>query len=71
MVVWKRTKGTINLDEIRKIERELTVTFPDEYVSCVLNHNGGQPEPYLFNSKKRNEYVMKQVQCISIILIQA
>jgi hypothetical protein len=30
MVLWKWTKGPINLDEIRIFEQELNVIFPDE-----------------------------------------
>ena len=58
MVLWKMTKGPKNLEEIRIIERELKVIFPDEFVSCVLAFDGGRPDPNQFNTNKRNGYFM-------------
>lgn len=61
MVLWKLTKGPKNLEEIRIIERELKVNFPDEFVSCVLAFDGGRPVPNQFNTNKRNGYFMHRL----------
>lgn len=44
-VVWKYVQRGIRLDEVRKVEEEIGVRFPADYVKCVLENDGGHPQP--------------------------
>ncbi|MCX7568687.1 SMI1/KNR4 family protein [Tumebacillus sp. DT12] len=44
-LVWKYVKRRSSLEEIRKVEQELGVGFPTDYVECVLVNDGGRPRP--------------------------
>ncbi|MBU8920217.1 SMI1/KNR4 family protein [Bacillus sp. FJAT-29953] len=61
MVLWKQTNGPMNLEQIQMIERFLNIAFPKEYVTCVMAHDGGHPEPNRFDTAKRKGYVMDRL----------
>lgn len=60
-VKWILTKGELAREEVLKLERELGVSFPTDYVDCVLQKNGGQPVPDTFDFTGRAEAVFNSL----------
>ena len=42
-----RDRG-VTLDEVRVVEEELSLSFPDALKRLFLENNGGEPDPYSF-----------------------
>lgn len=49
MVKWLYTEQQVERDIIQNVEQKFGVKFPSEYIDCVMNFNGGYPEPNMFN----------------------
>lgn len=49
MVRWSYIIREPDLKVIKSVEQLLAVKFPDDYIQCILNNHGGQPEPSRFN----------------------
>ncbi len=41
----------VSSDEVSAVEAELNLTFPKALRSLFLEHNGGEPEPYVFQEE--------------------
>lgn len=52
MIRWKYT-NPIDISYIRKTEELLGIRFPEDYVQCVLENNGGTPKPQEFDVEGR------------------
>jgi len=46
---FNNTDRKLTRSEIASVERELSLSFPHPLVELFLNHNGGEPEPYVFD----------------------
>ncbi|MGG1534172.1 MULTISPECIES: SMI1/KNR4 family protein [Brevibacillus] len=47
-VSWLFPKRPLDTEEIKSIEQQLGIIFPKDYVDCVKQNNGGQPDPDTF-----------------------
>jgi hypothetical protein len=56
---WDYVETNPDIEDIRDIEKEWGITFPDDYIDCVSKYQGGSPdknrfdiegEEYIFNS---------------------
>ncbi|MBH5319428.1 SMI1/KNR4 family protein [Paenibacillus sp. GSMTC-2017] len=47
-IIWDRSDGTTSRESIAKVEKKLGVSFPDEYITIVMNYNGSCPTPCLY-----------------------
>lgn len=60
-VKWILTKGELSREAVLKVEEELGVSFPSDFVDCVLLKNGGQPIPDTFDLEGRKEAVFNSL----------
>jgi hypothetical protein len=60
-VKWILTKGELSREGVLKVEEALDVSFPSDYVDCVLLKNGGQPIPDTFDFEGRTEAVFNSL----------
>ena len=56
---WKYVKPIISEDIIKEFEGETGYCFPDDFLQCVLEHNGGRPNNRTFNTEKTKERELK------------
>lgn len=55
---WRHGNTADPLD-IQAIEREMGVVLPKSYIDCALQHNGGRPQPCVFDAGSRKEAVFE------------
>lgn len=61
ILVWSYAKKTIARENVQEVEGFLGVRFPESYVSCVLENNGGRPSPFLFECDNRKDAVFESL----------
>ena len=61
MVIFSETKENTNLAEVHKVETELNLKFPAEYVDHILLHNGGVCTPDVFAFKEKGKITNSSV----------
>lgn len=60
-VKWILVKSELSLKDVSKVEHALEVSFPTDYVECVLLKNGGQPVPDTFDFDYKKEAVFNSL----------
>ncbi|BCG58119.1 SMI1/KNR4 family protein [Paenibacillus sp. URB8-2] len=60
-VKWILAKDELSREDVLKVEEALGVSFPSDYVDCVVLNNGGQPVPDTFDFKGRSEAVFNSL----------
>ncbi|GIP45115.1 SMI1/KNR4 family protein [Paenibacillus sp. J45TS6] len=60
-VKWILAKSELSRADVLKVEEALGISFPSDYVECVLLRNGGQPVPDTFDFKDRKEAVFNSL----------
>ena len=52
-IEWLFVKGKLTDEQIKKVENELGIIFPADYIKCVKENNGGRPRPGSFDLEGR------------------
>jgi hypothetical protein len=63
---WILTKKAISSEEIASVEGEFGITFPQDYIECVREKNGGQPVPDTFEFVGNSGAVMNSLIPINL-----
>ncbi|MFC4620417.1 SMI1/KNR4 family protein [Camelliibacillus cellulosilyticus] len=61
MVTWDSVDGEVSFDVVSKIERELGVKLPDDFVGCARINSGGYPSLEAFDFEGREEAVFNRL----------
>lgn len=48
-IIWKRTIGELDMNDINKVEKHWGVTLPDDYKQCCINNHRGRPNPCVYD----------------------
>ena len=61
VIKWLDVGKKIERESISKVEKELGVNFPADYIECVLKYHGGTPDPHTFDFESRKEAVFDRL----------
>lgn len=65
-VKWILAKSQLSREDVSKAEEALCISFPADYVDCVLLKNGGQPVPDTFDFGGKQEAVFNSLIDLNI-----
>ncbi|CAM4489702.1 hypothetical protein FHS16_005150 [Paenibacillus endophyticus] len=65
-LMWILKKGKLSREVVSHVESELDISFPTDYVDCVMQNNGGQPVPDTFNFQERTGAVFNSLIHLNI-----
>ncbi|WP_162257242.1 SMI1/KNR4 family protein [Paenibacillus sp. Soil724D2] len=57
-IQWILAKEELSREDVVRVEKQLNISFPRDYVECVLHNNGGQPIPDIFDFEGHKGSVM-------------
>lgn len=60
-VEWIESDGSISDEIIQHVERYFGIEFPLDYKECVKLHNGGYPEPDIFNIDEDHDAIFSNL----------
>lgn len=49
---WRKTDDSLTVDIILRIEKEIELNFPKDFVSFIIKNNHGRPEKPVFDTSK-------------------
>lgn len=58
---WKYVKEKGNKEKILAYQNEHDIKFPDDYIDCVMEYQGGTPKPNVFDTIKNQERILKSL----------
>ncbi|WP_429844684.1 SMI1/KNR4 family protein [Brevibacillus sp. FIR094] len=65
MVTWNTEYDEVQMENIKIVEKRLSLEFPKDYLECVLKYQGGKPS--LCNIMV-DEYIIVQFSCLLTFL---
>lgn len=54
-IIWEFSEGKLTNQEVEKVETELKIKFPKDYIEVVLENDGGFPDPNVFFMNSNEE----------------
>ncbi|GAI78995.1 unnamed protein product [marine sediment metagenome] len=66
-IVWNFSGEMITREEVIELEKKLNVKFPEDYVSQILDNNGGIPDPSQLDFNGRKSKTLGELFCINDI----
>lgn len=56
---WRRVKPLVNQNAVNVFEKKYNLSLPDDFKKCVIENNGGRPEPNSIKTKNGYELDVK------------
>ena len=58
---WRSVHGKIEDTNIQEVEKALGIQFPDDYIQCIKENNGGHPIKEVYDFGKHKEAVFDRL----------